>query len=44
LNYLRNPKNLLNFLLETFSFKNCPSLLILESKFVFADLQYRLFC
>ena len=27
-----------------FSFKHCPSLLILESKFVFADLQYRLFC
>ena len=30
--------------LFTFSFKHCPSLLILESKFVFADLQYQLFC
>jgi len=28
-------------LVATFSFKHCPSLLILSSEFVFATLQYR---
>ena len=43
MNYLCNEIFLLNVLIETFSFTRCPSLLILLTKFVFADLQYDCF-
>jgi len=35
---------LVELFVATFSFNYCPPLLISDSEFVFADLQYRLFC